>query len=127
MKILRKLWFIFCMGIVVSFGLTACVNEAEQKKIDALVEKNVGLVKQLDDAYDKHQAGQLTTKELAQLTSSIKVNIEETKAEVSRMKEEGVGTLELVGATLLGIISRGIPSKGPLATAFSMLTARREE
>jgi len=124
---MRKVWFIFCMAICLSFGLTACVNEAQQTKIDALIQKNVGLVKELDSAYEKHKAGKLTTKELSELTLAIKANIEETKGEVSRMKEEGVGWLEVAGATLLGIISRGIPSKGPLSSAFGMLTARRED
>ena len=124
---MRKLWFIFCMAICLSFGLTACVNEAQQTKIDALIEKNVVLVDELKGVYEKHKAGKLTTKELEVLTGAIQANIKETKDEVMRMKEDGVGWLEVAGATLLGIISRGIPSKGPLSAAFGMLTARREE
>lgn len=108
-------------------GLTGCLNEEEQAKLDQLIDKNVALVKELDIAYEKHKEGKLTTKELAQLTTSIKDNIGETKDEIKRMKEDGVGWMEVVGATALGLISRGIPSKGPLGQVFGMLTARRKE
>jgi hypothetical protein len=115
------------MSVVLSFGLTACVSEAEQVQIDKLVEKNTQLVKELDLAYEKHKAGKLTTQELSELTKAIQGNISETKAEVQRLKEKGVGWMELAGATALGILSRGLPSKGPLASVVGVLAARRRE
>lgn len=116
------------MSLVLGFGLQSCkVSEESQNKIEVLLQAQVDLVADLKTAYKKHKNGELTTEELLTLKDDITDNISETKAEVLKLKESGIGWAELIGAVVMGVISRGIPSKGILSTAFGMMTRRRED
>lgn len=128
MNNLKRVWFIVCMLFVCSFGMTACVASAEaQEKIDVLLERQIKLSGELSKAYSDHAEGKLTTKQLGELKDSITKNVSETKAEVEKLKASGVGWGELAVSTLIGLASRGVPSKGPVAMLFSLFTARRKE
>lgn len=125
---IKKIWFILCMAFICSFGLTACVtNEQAQKRIDVLIAKQADLSEKLVKAHEDYQKGTLTSGQLQVLKSELAENIAETKSEVEKLREGGVGWGELIASTALGLISRGIPSKGPLAALFGVFTARREE
>ncbi len=123
---MRKTWFILCMMFVLSFGVTACVQSEEARsKIDILLERQEADAKKLVEAYEKYRTGELTTGELGVLKDSIQANIRDTRAEVLKLKESGVGWWELIGTALISLISRGVPSKGPLSSLFGMFTKRR--
>jgi len=124
---MRKIWFIFCMSIVCMFGVTACVSAEKQAEINTSLEKISTLSDDLEKAYKSYKDGTLKASEFKDLTTAIKTTIENTKDEVKKLKEDGVGWGSLIGATLIGIISRGSPSKGPLAALFSKFSARPSE
>lgn len=116
------------MLVVVSFGVTSCgVNAEAQAKIDVLVEQQAAQAKELVDAYAKYKTGELTVAELGTLKDTLQANIKATKEEVENLKESGIGWGELLGAVVMGIISRGIPSKGPLSALVGIFSARRED
>ena len=125
---MKRLWFILCMGTVCMFGVTSCTQNAElQSKVEVLIDKNADLVEELTQAYEDHKNGDLTTEQLADLVGDIKGNITETKDELVKLKESGVGWGELALSVVLGAAARGIPSKGPLGSLFTMFARRRKE
>lgn len=125
---IKKTWFVMCLFAVLSLGvMTSCATAAQQEKVNVLLVKQKELKDELIVAYERHKEGKLTTKELSVLKDSIQNNIEATQKEVESLKEEGLGWGELVGAVAMGIVSRGIPSKGPLSAIFSMFASRGRE
>ena len=125
---IKQIWFILCMVVVLG-GTVSCIeiSSENQQRISVLLEKQIDLKNQLEAAINKHEAGKLTTKELLTLKDDLTKNIVETKDEVLKLKEEGVGYVEMGVAIVVTLISRGVPSKGPLGALFTMLSARRKE
>lgn len=125
---MRKIWFTACMLFALSFGITSCtLSQESQAKINVLLEHQAVQSKKLVEAYAKYKTGELTLGELGVLKDDLESNIKDTRDEVLKLKESGIGWGELVGAVLMGLVSRGVPSKGPLASLFGMFSARRQE
>lgn len=116
------------MLFALSFGITSCtLSQESQAKINVLLEHQAVQSKKLVEAYAKYKTGELTLGELGVLKDDLESNIKDTRDEVLKLKNSGIGWTELVGAVLMGLVSRGVPSKGPLASLFGMFTARRQE
>ncbi len=138
---MKRLFITTLLLITFIGGLTACVNDEKQSAINTQIEKVKeltvkleGLGSKLKDAEQKYQDGKLTAQEFKDLTADVKTviletkdGILETKDEIIKIQESGVGWLEMVGAVLIGVASRGSPSKGPLALIQNLFSARRKE
>lgn len=125
---MKRIWFIFCMALVCSFGLTACIASAEtQAKIDALIIEKEQYAEKLVQAYEDHKARKLTTAQLAELSTGLKENVLQTKQELMALREEGVGWGDLIWSVVIGAASRGIPSKGPIGAIWDAITGRNRK
>ena len=126
---MKKIWFILCMSAVLSFGLSSCLDltEEQQSEINSLIDIQIDLKTKLALAIAKHKTGDLSTADLMGLKDEISENIQSTKDEVQKLRDSGMSIWDLAVATGIGVISRGIPSKGPLAKLFAVFTARRKE
>jgi len=126
---LERIWFIGCMICAITLFTTSCiqVDDKTQQEISIKLDRLSELSKDMSEAYAKYKTGELTASEFKDLTVAIKTTISETKDEVAQLKEDGVGTGSLVIATLLGLISRGLPSKGPLGLLVDLFARKRKE
>lgn len=115
------------VAIICCFGLFGCATMEQKAAIDAELDALKTLTAEMNTAYERYKSGELSVGEFKDLTSAVKDQIASTKDEVERLKAEGMGWPEMIGMTLLGMASRGIPSKGPAGMLFSLMGARRRE
>lgn len=123
---MRKLLVVTLLLATVG-GLTACVSTEKQQKINDLLQQVSEKTVELQDLKTKFDAGTLTAAEFKETTDSVKKTVLAAMDEIERMKDDGVGWLEMAGATLLGVAARGLPSKGPLGLLTQLFAARRKE
>lgn len=109
--------------LLCSMFLVGCVDGDKQKLIDEQLDKIKVLKEEIEVAKQKYEAGSLTSGEFKLLLASTESQLKESHKMVEGLKEDGVGYGELIGAVAMGILSRGIPSKGPLPLLLKGITA----
>lgn len=118
---------IFC----VSLTLQSCKAVDDYNKAAPAINKELDnielLTKKLEDSYKEHLEGTLTTEQLGDLTVQIRDSIKSSRDAIVKIKDDSVGWGGVVMASIIALISRGIPSKGPLAMLFGLFTARRKD
>jgi hypothetical protein len=127
----KKTWFYLCMLGCLLLTLNACQFITDYEKAKPAINKELDNIEilstKLQDAYKEHKAGELTTEELQGLTMEIRDSIGKSKDAIVALEQESVGWGSMIMATAMGLLSRGIPSKGPLAMVFNLFMTRRKE
>ena len=127
----KKIWFYLCMTVCLALTLQSCQFITDFEKVKPEINQQLDdieiLSNKLTESYAKHKKGELTTIELQDLTLEIRDGIKKAKESIVAIKSDSVGWGSMIAATVAGLLSRGVPSKGPLAMLFGAFTARRKE
>ena len=130
-KVCARIWLTGCLLVCLSLTVQSCISMDDINKAQPIINKELDnieiLTKRLEDAFASHRAGELTTDELSGLTIQIRDSITSSRNAIVKIKQDSVGWGSMVVAVLVGMLSRGIPSKGPLAMLFNVFTTRRKE
>jgi hypothetical protein len=116
---MRKLFVILFLGFV----LSSCVSDTQQQSIDAETAKILEYKEKIEQAYLRYESGELTAKEVKSLVEDSQLRIDSSMSTIKDLKSQGVSYWELAGAVLMGIASRGIPSKGAVPIVFNAISS----
>lgn len=126
----------FITAVLACSLMTACVTQADVARQEANVYELASLkdvAASLNAEYKvleaRYLAKEISLDDFTRTSMVLKDNIEKATASISNVKEDieaqresGIGWGELIGATLLAVASRGIPSKGPFRVGLNLLT-----